>query len=502
MILIGIILIVLGLGVVLMSWRGRVVARGAFCKECRFDLAGLDLGQPDSKCPECGGDISKDPQRRTQLRKKSRLGLAGALILLIVGLGTLGLWMSGNASKVISLMPDRVVIQLTEMGVDAALDELVTRVSSIKKTLSASQINGIINEGLTHQSDLLVGFDPRWGEILGLMCVDGYMSEQQLKQYMLNGIDCTPLIRTRVQQGADRVDCLMQLSPSRFNGLTGITTGYLISVRRITDGIVGDPSRAESDSPGMSAYIRVSSGAGRWVSSGPLPIVPTNQGLDQEIGTTIRVYIEYALTLQPTGGTLEDAIELGTFRDEQDVLIIDPSESIVSVIDDEEIINRGVQAISIHQIKARTALPDPSVGQRTSLLGISIQMNELPESLAFRAYLRLENGKEQFISQFVTYGPQSGTMGSGIQLSLNTDPTLAADQIAFVEELKALGKADVILRLDPTLAEPNPDIDQVINMSLIFEDIPVVLADETSMMMWISGGDGWVLGRLLTEHED
>ena len=50
MLAIGLTLLVAAIILLLLALRGRTIARGRFCRKCRFDLAGLTA---PAACPEC-----------------------------------------------------------------------------------------------------------------------------------------------------------------------------------------------------------------------------------------------------------------------------------------------------------------------------------------------------------------------------------------------------------------------------------------------------------------
>ncbi len=166
MIIFGIILVVLGFVIFLLAMRGRVAARGQFCKKCKFDLAGLDLDPTNAKCPECGSEIHQESARRTQLRRMSRTGMVIAAILLLVG--TSGVWAgaAGKTNALIAAMPDPIVLWLTDWGVDEALDELVVRTSKVPNTMSVENWDRAIEQGLAFQADSTLIWDERWGQVL------------------------------------------------------------------------------------------------------------------------------------------------------------------------------------------------------------------------------------------------------------------------------------------------------------------------------------------------
>lgn len=506
MIALGIVLFVLGLSLFLIAWRGRVVARGQFCRKCKFDLAGLDIDSSAAKCPECGCEIHQESARRKLLRRRSRLGLAAAALLLIGSITTLGVWSSGNASVILGVMPDSIVLQLTDIGMDAALDELVIRVSRVPNPMTSDQLDHAIESGLKHQADLLVRFDPRWGEILLLMCVDDKMADEQLKQYMFNGLSVDVLIRDRVHQGSDKIDALMKVMPSRFQSLTGGYTGHIVERKRLADGIVGEPWEAREVLNSFGVLIHVP--AGGWgSSSGPVPIVPSGDALDGKIGEQVLAFTEFELVLSPASGQFppalnmpvqnrEDKLVVGRYIFEHEVEIIDPDEPIVPEVHDPELALLAAEALGILPIKILADIPEMDPKQRESVLSMSTQAVNLPEDIALRAYIRLDDGEEIRFGQWVSQ-IHIGYMGSGIQWSIGDQERDSV--IEFTQRMIEQGHVDVIFRTDAKLVEYQPQVKQVIDLTIIFEDVPVESAESVSGMS-SSSGDTWIKGKIFKEE--
>jgi len=55
-----------------------------------------------------------------------------------------------------------------------------------------------------------------------------------------------------------------------------------------------------------------------------------------------------------------------------------------------------------------------------------------------------------------------------------------------------------ILGTDAALAEDDSEIDQVIDMVMIIEDVPIEIAERLSYA-WSSSSDDWVKGQLFTD---
>ncbi len=184
MIIIGIVLLSVGLLVSLLAFRGRVVARGQFCRKCRFDLVGLDIDSPQAKCPECGSETHQDSARRPLLRKRSRVGLGVALIIMLAG--GAGIWAgaAGKTGSIITAMPDPIVLWLTDWGVDEALDELVVRTSKVPNTMSAKSWDDAIEQGLAFQADTAMVWDVRWGEVLLIAMLERRLAGDALYKFV------------------------------------------------------------------------------------------------------------------------------------------------------------------------------------------------------------------------------------------------------------------------------------------------------------------------------
>jgi len=510
MIIFSIVLVVLGFVIFLLAMRGRVVVRGAFCKKCRFDLAGLEIETDGAKCPECGRGVGDRADRRVVLRRKSRWGLGLASILLLGGVGTLGFWASGNASVILKPMPDWAVVGLTEMGMDAALDELVVRVSRVPNPMSGSQMSKAIEAGLAHQADVVAAFDPRWGEVLYVACVERYMSGEQLKQYMLLGVSSDVLIRDRVHQGAKKVDALMKITPARINAITGGYTGYSVSRKWVADGVVDQRARKWSSSFGPSALVSAPNG-GWWTNSASTPIVPTGGALNGKVGSKLVVYAEYDLILSAASDQypaslnipaqeLEDELVLGRFRVEHEVEIIDRDEPIVPVVDDPELARRTSEAMGISTIRLIKVLPEPEAGGRTTVLSMSTHSLNLPTNIAFRAYARLDDGQEIRIGQWTTKGT-GGDFLSGISWAAdNSNAQSHAQTRATLDKMIEQGRVDVIFRTDASLAESTPEIQEVIDLTMIFADVPIGLVDDLSRMS-SSTADKWIKGKIIEQDD-
>ncbi|TVQ33357.1 MAG: hypothetical protein EA376_02350 [Phycisphaeraceae bacterium] len=131
------ILLVLLLGAgafLILGLRGRRFGDSPHCRRCRFDLAGLVINAPDSRCPECGAALAGGRSvvlgRRRIMRRPVAIGAAG--LLLAAGIGAT--WFAAAATgfdwnriKTQSMLESQVMIAHNSIGVTG---ELVRRMRS------------------------------------------------------------------------------------------------------------------------------------------------------------------------------------------------------------------------------------------------------------------------------------------------------------------------------------------------------------------------------------
>jgi hypothetical protein len=475
MILIAIALFVIGFVLLVFAWRGRVVARGQFCRKCRFDLAGLDLNSPESKCPECGRGVQDESARRVFLRRPSRLGVGIAVVMILVSVGLVGFGISGKAGIILGALPDSTVFRLNDLGVDEALDELVVRVSKGPPTMSDALLSRAIEDALAYQADQSKAWDPRWGEVLSVMFGNPVMTDEQMAQYIANGIEIKAEIRDRVNQGDEGVSFTITTSTGRISALNFNSMGCYLFKKPIECGVVGGVPFTYPRNAGLANNLVVGnfgSSSSGWDGT----IYPTAGEFEAKPGTVIEVYVEYELSYRPMNGKAHSA---GRHRIEQSVLILAPDELVVPLFDDPALAEQVCKAISVSTVRVIQDLYDADPMRGHSVLAIRTQFEPMGVTTAFDVFLRFENGEEVNIGGMINHDPTLQHRGNirtwpgGIFTNEVRVPT-----IPMVERLKAEGKVDILMRTNPGLADDIPGIERVLDVSLEFLDIPVEIVDK------------------------
>ena len=509
MILVGIVLCIVGLLLLGASLRGRVISRGQYCKGCKFDLEGSPRDSANDRCPECGSPIYTESQRVGVRRNKMKLGIAASVLMLLVGVSTIGFWASGNSKIIYGMLPDPLIISLVDSGIDGALDELVLRCSRVPNPMSDEQVIHVLDAALAHQADETSTWDVRWGEMLSQIFTAGQMSDTHIQTYIYQGINMDVVIRERVHQNASSVVTEIVFSQGRIHAInSGGNTGYSTRVKITAGGIVGEPVSSFPYPSGFTFGVRIPRQYSNTTGSSMGEIQATGDGFSGEIGSMAKIYLEYDIILErPVDGDGNERAEIviGHDRVDHEMMIIDPNDPLVPTIHDPELAQRVTQALFIMPIRIQEHLPDPLTSW-PPVMAISTQANELPETIAMRVYLRLDDGKEILISRWIAKGPSTGSVGSGLQWHFDLHDEEQVERVrAIAIKLIEQGHADVILRTDASIAESSPDIVRVIDLEILFEDVKVeTVPDDQTKSMWGSSwpSDDWISGIMLNETDE
>lgn len=480
MIIIGTILCIFGLFVLAFSRRGRFIARGRFCRKCRFDLAGLEIETEQAKCPECGREIYLESSRRVVLRKRSQPGMIVASIALLVGLALLGFGIAGKGTVILGLLPDSTVFWLNDQGVDEALDELVIRVSRSSDPIALELHIRAIVDALAHQADTSQTWDPRWGEVLSVSFGNPVMTDEQMKQYIRNGMDIGVVIRDRVHQGSSSVAINHTMAYGRISALNFNSTGYMYTVKATSGGVVGEEPCPMGLNGGMTTNLSIPNSVNWMRRRTNGNIEPTGVGFDAEPGTSVLTFVEYELSIRGGLGVV------GTYRTEQSVLVIHPDEAIVPILNDPTMAQALCESIVISHVRVLEEIPEQADNFGLSLLALKVKYDGLPASIALNVFIDIGNGELVKIGELVQHGPSETT---GTRVSWGMKPYESRESTPYAEVIARmieLGRVDVIFETDAALADLNPGVDKVLELSIRFEDIPVAAFAEKDSIRFLS----------------
>jgi hypothetical protein len=470
MILLGIAFLVLGLLLFPLAYRGRISARGQFCRKCTFDLAGSPIEDEGNKCPECGEPIHTQTSRRTSLRRSSGTGLIAAVVLLLAGLSGIGFGITGNSAAVYATMPDAVIVRLSTFGSDGALDDLVLRLTRTPP-LSPVHWDSLVERALAHQADSATTWDPRWGEVLYQAAVNGQMSDDQLKQYALNGITNIARIRDRAQQGADGLGYKIISLPSRTHGITGGKTGYQMAVAVKQTGIVEQAplNQIFGGTTKFSYEIEIANHAASWSRSmgGRIQTEISRPMFDADPGTELTAFIEYEIKM--TRISDDSTVFIESTRIEQAVTVLDRDTPVVGFIKLPPARLLTCEH-SVSPINLVNPIPEAAPSYGMTVLVCHLYLVGLIEPVAFRASFVFEDEEVEF----GTMSAQGTPAKTNVQMLIwrvSQEERAAAQHT--ITRLLEQGRVDIILRPDPSIAIDNPDIQQIMGLTLRFKDVPI-----------------------------
>jgi len=474
MILIGIVLLILGLLVSILAFRGRIVARGQFCRKCRFDLAGLDIEAAQAKCPECGCEIHHESARRPLIRRRSRVGFMVATILFLAGGGGVWAGAAGKSGAIIAAMPDPIVLLLTDLGVDKALDELVVRVSKVPSTMSKASWNRAIEQGLAFQADQTLVWDVRWGEVLFQGIDQGRLSVEQLERYFVNADEVKITVRDQVHPGASGFGYLLELESTRGRIMTFGRVAYQLNRHVKSYGVQGEDPIWTRDTDGRYARLRLSFSSRTSPLWGQSATWQMHDYFAQEPGNVVDVYFYYEMTLVPIGET--EPIFTHTVRKEFEIQIIDEDEPIVRTNKNEEAIRRVMDNMQIAPIRIMGEIEEPKPNRYTQVMRIMLDSSVPFDPLSLEVFLLID-GQEIMVGSItrnsilasyrghMSYGIKPGD-AEGMEAAKGVHARLLKDQ-----------SATVIVRTNAVLVEKIPNIEEVLGVDFMFENVPIEIVE-------------------------
>jgi hypothetical protein len=389
-----------------------------------------------------------------------------ALLLLTAGalIATLSLT---RGPTLFAKLPDAQLLLLNRLGVDEALTELAARTTRTPP-LSDAHWRSLITRGLAHQADTDAPWDPRWGQILGQSFIQRRMTEDQIRAYLRLGLDAEVFIRDRIAHDADRVGYWINWKQGRITTSgPAVMTGMRYAQRLTRAGVVGDnqPERQGHDSSGE--LIIAGPGGGGSSGTGSVIMLPPDPRADE-----VRVFIETRLVLMDADA--EPVITLEPERVERRVRRLPPDEAVVGLVTDPTAAETVRTDVTVTPLTI--AIPDPEQVPRwgVTVSQMHIMFGDRPRAVAGRLSALLEDGEVEL--GVVRLPAGSGQHGYGVG-DFVTPAELTA-KLARLRDLARRGTIDVVFRTDPGVANDDPRIDEVLDLTLVFKNVPInVVAD-------------------------
>lgn len=496
---IGLILLLLALATGVLALRGRVVARGRFCRRCRFDLAGLT---DPATCPECGRDLARPGSVRPRLRRASRLGLALAAVLLVAGISVTAVAATDNTARLFAALPDRVVLTLHALGADAAFTEIVTNRLMPPDRLPDAVWEALIEEALALQADESRAWDARHGEVLSVAMSLDRLTDKQATAFVRAALATSTAFPEAIRHGAAaagvEVNCYTSDRVAALNAVPSASKGgdrlsVWITIRRAG---ARSPARVTVLNSEWGGTLSIPAGSGR-SSTSPQVRVPLN-GLDWSAvdpGADLTLFVEYTIAVRARSGI---TVAAWTQTDEGAVRVLPAESVLVRTNTDPEVV--ASFTANAHVRLAPIYLPPR--GKRyvdrdgVELAKSNLMTSRLPVGLAGDLVV-IHDGRETPICAVTA---RAGLYMGSKTISWDYDPSAEIDEAMLQSWLEA-GSVTVELRPVPAHAEQDRVIREILGVPLRFESVPVTDTPPPAPSFSTDPAPGETIGRPITDPE-
>ena len=208
----------LGVGLLVLGWRGRRVDDHPVCRRCGYDLTGMMPGRRHNRCAVCGTVLWWRGVRRGNRAEHGVLMWTGLLLALPCVLG--GALLVAAAARGVELLryaPDGYVIYRAQSG-DGS--EEARAFAELNRRAARRGGEAIVERALAIQGDPEVEWDSRWGDVAETAERAGVMSRGQWERYLGQVLRFSERVRPRVGWGED---VLVDLEEPEFRCGSGLT---------------------------------------------------------------------------------------------------------------------------------------------------------------------------------------------------------------------------------------------------------------------------------------
>ena len=474
MIYITVLLFLISLPLLVLGFRGRVVQRGQFCRKCRFNLAGIDFLESHAVCPECGHAIASDKNRRPCLRARMWLPLIAGCVMMLAALGLGGMFAQGNQAFVFRHSPDRLVMMSAKWGNAAALDEMVTRLSGSAK-FSDSKWKELVEYALEFQADLTQPWDARWGEVLMVGTQDGHLSDEQVRDYIVNGHAITIKMREKLNEGTINAPVQFSIATARISSINGGVLPFKMSYGVVGHGVIDHDTKQNQSNSGPRSSVQAIRVPGVGGSSSYSMTTNIHLKLNAQLPISseqVPVFVEYEIAISASDDS--NQIEPHLARIERTISIVDRHEELIARVPPIGGASMVSSSIFIdNDIIVADPLPAEGEAKHQTVIDFYMLFRGLPQSISYQSFIRTKDGEELPLRQFSSTGG-SGHRSYGMQWSFMGEDSSHNDSVRdAIAEMIDSGEATIVLRVDVEGAIMNPDILEVLDQDLIFEHVGV-----------------------------
>ena len=496
---IGSILALIGFVLLVRAIIGRLISDHPYCRRCRYDLVGLNLSTP-TPCPECGDTVLIDSRSVLNGRRKVRYWLLLiALLFLIVGSAGIGypaiknhpaLWRV-DWNLLYEHSPESTLRLYESLGDEEAVSELWQRMN--KATLSDKGLRVLIDRAMEHIADPTAQYSHYWGGVLLYALYDNQLTASERAAYIEGSVTSTLHLHASQSNDSDTTYAVItHHGVERFMGswLTTInlqrkdrpidsisaTSDFVIQCTPRILAINANPPTAQNDwAPTSNDWAAIQPQFATSQIHIPFPI--DLQKLD------LTIAVDYTLL---RNGTIvhqwQSTHQATTHRS-------DGPFHYAQHIEDPAIINPILSALSIASVIvptqtdiARNAKHRRNIRPLISFFAAKTFDHTLLGTIRFKL------GNDQIPYQTIEWNPKPRTQsprdmgrsfdstgGWGWSGLHKFDETIAyyEQYHTFWQQASQIGKVDVLIIPDPTMAQRNPRITSFINRPIIFKDVPI-----------------------------
>jgi hypothetical protein len=217
MLAISILALLVGLALLALGLRGRVIDNHPLCRKCGFDLTGRS---PDStRCPECGAELSLPKAICIGHRKPRSFSLS--LGCLLFGVAACGIFFQFSAIQWTRYAPTWWLIHRIDSADTVARDEAVAELDLriIAGNVSSARALDLVDRILALQADLKKTWVENWGTLVEDAHVRKQVPDDRWNRYLLQAPRLALDVRSDIRIG-DPVPFMVRCEQARLGAGT------------------------------------------------------------------------------------------------------------------------------------------------------------------------------------------------------------------------------------------------------------------------------------------